>query len=237
MQLGPLVQGTLKRRYKRFLADVDLQDGQALTVHCPNTGAMTGCAEEHSAVWLSRSDNPKRKYAYTWELVDTAQGMACINTGRANAVVGEALRNRVISELASAGQVQREVRSPVDRSRFDFGLGSGAQFDCFVEVKSVTLCAPDGKGYFPDAVSQRALKHVNALIEVRNQGLRAVLLFCAQHSGVRSVHPASQIQPAYAQALAQALDAGVEVLAYACEVTPDEVRIAKPLPFTLQPSG
>ncbi len=244
----PLAEGTLVRRYKRFLADVVTSDGALLTLHCPNTGAMHRCNEPDSPVWFSKSDNPKRKYPHTLEAVHTSQGIAGVNTGRANALVAEALRAGTITELAGYAQLQREAAVPQIVStksagghtgRFDFKLSEPltpqqtAAGPCYVEVKSVTYALGDGLGVFPDAVSTRALRHLQALVACRQQGMRAVLLFCVQHTGVERVAAAADIYPEYAHALTVAVAAGVEVLAYRAVLGIEEFRLQQPLPVLL----
>jgi sugar fermentation stimulation protein A len=206
MKLPTLYAGILIKRYKRFLADVNTPDG-VITAHCPNTGAMTGCAEPGSPVWYSLSDNPKRKYAATWEFVDTSEGLCSVNTGRANKLVAELLTSGALGGFS--GTVKAEASIPGGGGRFDFQMG-----DAYIEVKSVTLSLSDGLGAFPDAVSERALKHVHALQRMLLQGHRAVLIFCVQHLGIDRVQPAAVIDPAYADALQTAIDAGIEVYAY-----------------------
>src|SRR5690606_27076955 len=152
----------LERRYQRFLADVRLADGSLLTVHCPNTGAMTGCAEPGARVWLSLAVGAHRKYPHTWELVETAAGLACIHSARANQLVAAALAAGTIDELVGYRRLRREVRA-VGGSRIDFLLEEGVAPDCLVEVKSVTLCDADGLGRFPDAPSARGLRHLEEL--------------------------------------------------------------------------
>ena len=228
----PLAQGVLVRRYKRFLADVEVPSQGAVTMHCANTGAMTGCGEPGSRVWFSTSANPKRKYPHSLELVEAegpSGGMICVNTARANAVVGEALDGGRIKALAGA-PVRREAPIPDERGRFDFAIGAAPA--TYVEVKSVTLCR-DGVGAFPDAVSERAKRHVEALARQATSGGRAALLFCAPHTGVRAVTAADDIDPDYGVALRSAAAAGVMVLAYGCVVTPQEVTLRGALPVLL----
>jgi len=219
------------RRYKRFLADVETGAG-ALTVHCPNTGAMTGCTEPGLEVWYSSSDNPQRKYPQTLEVVCTPAGRVGINSARANALVGEALAGGDIAELTGYEDVQREARIPGAAGRFDFRL-AGAGGLCWVEVKSMSLWLGDGRGAFPDAVSKRAVRHVEALLERRRAGQRAVLVFCVQHTGVCHATPADEVHPAYGAALRAAAAEGVEVLAYGCRIEPDEIAVSRPLPVRL----
>ena len=227
----PLARGRLLRRYKRFLADVDTGDG-VLTVHCPNTGAMTGCSEPGLEVWYSASDNPGRKYPHTLEVVCTPLGRVGINTARATALVAEALAERRIPAFEGYHRVAPEARIPQARGRFDFLLTGNAGV-CWMEVKSMTLCDPAGRGAFPDAVSDRAVRHVQALEARARAGDRAVLLFCVQHTGVRHATTADEIHPAYGQALREAVRAGVEVLAYGCRIELDQLELAEALPVRL----
>jgi sugar fermentation stimulation protein A len=231
LKLPQLQRGTLLRRYKRFLADVELEDGSVLTTHCPNTGAMTGCAEPGSPVWYSRSDNTDRKYPHTLEMVNTPAGYVSVNTGRANALVGEAIASNVIQELRGALEVKAEAKIPEGNGRFDF-LVTLPKIRAWVEVKSTTLLVADGVGAFPDAVSSRALKHVEALVKRVQAGDRGVLIFCAQHCGIRSVRAAQEIHPEYAESLHAAIEQGVEVLAYGCDTDLRHMAIDAPLPFT-----
>jgi sugar fermentation stimulation protein A len=230
----PLIAATLVRRYKRFLADVRLSTGEVLTVHCPNTGGMLGCQQPGMAVWLSRSDNPKRKYAHTWELVEARPDVLVgINTARTNALVHEALSSGVISELTGYDHVRREVRC--GDSRLDFELSARGRRRCLVEVKNVTAAVEDGVALFPDAVSVRASRHVRELQQSVGQD-RAVLLFCVQREDVHIVEPAVAIDPDYARTLAQAMQRGVEVLAWGCQVAPQGIDVCRPVDVRL-PAG
>jgi sugar fermentation stimulation protein A len=233
MDYGELQSGTLLRRYKRFLADVELADGRTITAHCPNTGAMTGCAEPGSRVWLLHSKAPGRKYPYGWELVETATGTACIHSARANRVVAEAFAAGRIPGFEAYPQQQREVRYGRG-SRADLVL-SGEAGQVIIEVKSVTLCRPGGWGAFPDAVSERARKHLAELQAVRTGTTRAMIFFCVLHTGVQRVCAARDIDPRYAEALEQALDAGVEVQAWGAQVSPAGISLVTDLPFALDP--
>ena len=224
----PLLAATLLRRYKRFLADVELDTGEQLTVHCPNTGAMTACAEPGSRIWLSHSDSKTRKYPHSWELVDTGNGMACIHSVRANAVVEEGLSAGQIDSLAGYSSVRREVKYG-QGSRADLLL-EGSSGRCFVEVKSVTLRLADGSGAFPDAVSERARKHLRELQTVAERGERAVIFFCVFHEGIERVIPAHDIDPAYCEALVEAQAAGVEAIAWAASINPQAIKLARELP-------
>ncbi len=233
MRFGSLQQGRLRRRYKRFLADVELPGGEILTAHCPNTGAMTGCVEEGAPVWLSRSDDPKRKYPHTWELVATSRGMACIHSALANKVVGEAFEAGRIPGFSAYPEIRREVKYG-DGSRADLLL-SGPAGRVFVEVKSVTLCREGGQGLFPDAVSERGRKHLRELQGVLEAGTRSVLFFCVFHAGIERVSAAGDIDPAYRDTLAAAQAAGVEVLAWSAAVSPQGLALERALPFSVDP--
>lgn len=212
----PLIPATLIRRYKRFLADVRLISGDEITVHCANTGSMTRCAEPGWRVWLSDSHNPNRKYRYSWEWVEVdGAHPACVNTQRANQLVAEALSQQTIPLLCGYQQQTREPK--VDDGRLDFLLQQHPQrADAYVEVKCVTLLRDSrtGLGMFPDAITQRGLKHLHRLADLAAQGYRAVLLFCVAHQGIGQVAPAWDIDPEYSQALLDVAANGVEVLAY-----------------------
>jgi sugar fermentation stimulation protein A len=228
----PLQQGRLQRRYKRFLADVEIADRSAITVHCPNTGAMLGCSEPGSEVWFSDSGNDKRKYRHTLEVVCTPLGRVGVNTARANRLVEEAIAAGDLEQLAGYSQLKREVAIPDESGRFDFLLSAPTR-RCFVEVKSLTLGFAGGRGAFPDAVSERALRHVNALVRRVQGGDRAVLVFCVQHTGIRRATTADEIHPAYGAALRAAVRQGVEVYAYGCEIEHDRIAIAHQIPVEL----
>lgn len=216
---SPLIEGRLLKRYKRFLADIELADGTVVTAHCPNTGSMLGCKPDHARVWLTASDNPKRKLRYTWELVETVPGqLACINTGRANAQARAAIEAGRVPELAGYPVCRGEVRYGEENSRIDLHLsGHDSAPDAWVEVKNVTLCE-DGQGYFPDAVTTRGQKHLRELMVQATRGERAVLFFCVNHTGISSVRPASHIDPAYGALLQEAVAQGVEVIAYQADL-------------------
>lgn len=233
----PLQAATLIKRYKRFLADVTLPDGSVRTLHCPNTGSMLHCAEPGSRVWYSDSENPARKYPCTWELVEVDHRYKVgINTGRANALVKEALALDAIAQLRGYGSCRSEVPYGSEKSRIDFLLsddGAAPGVDCYVEVKSVTLGLGKGQGAFPDAVTTRGLKHLRELIEMKASGHRAVLLFCVQHEGIQEVRPADEIDPAYGALLREAQRLGVEVIAYGAQISEQEIRLVEQLPVRL----
>lgn len=234
----PLQPGLLLRRYKRFLADIQLSGGDTLTVHCPNTGSMLNCMVPESPCWYSLSDNPKRKLPGTLELVTTATGgLACVNTHRANALVEEALRDDRIPALSGYETLRREVRYGNENSRIDLLLEDSARGRCYIEVKSVTLGLEQGLGAFPDAVTLRGLKHLRELSAIATSGDRAVLFFCVLHDDVERVSPAGHIDPAYAAGVREALAAGVEVMAWKARLSPEELHLDRPVPFALDPAA
>lgn len=236
MQLPKLEKGRLVKRYKRFFADVICADGSELTIHCANTGSMLNCMAEGCDVWFSRNNDPKRKLKGTWELVRTPhQRLACINTGRANALVEEALRNGVISQLQGFDQLKREVKYGTENSRADFCLRFAEQ-EVYLEVKSVTLgFANSTTAAFPDAVTSRGTRHLRELSALAAAGQRAVLLYCVNLSGIDSVRVADEIDPQYAQALKAAAAAGVQILAYASLLDPEsgQIKISQQLQVIL----
>ncbi|WP_313110226.1 DNA/RNA nuclease SfsA [Stutzerimonas nitrititolerans] len=230
----PLEAGRLVRRYKRFLADIVSDAGEALCIHCPNTGSMLNCMGEGARVWFQRSNDPRRKLPGTWELVETPQGrLACVNTARANRLVEEALLDGVIEELAGFTALRREVAYGLENSRVDFRLDY-PEGPAYVEVKSVTLGFGDtAVAAFPDAVTLRGAKHLRELAALARDGVRAVQLYCVSLTGIEAVRPASEIDPLYAAALREAVAAGVEVLAYGVEISPEEIRLSRRLPVIL----
>lgn len=241
----PLQQGRLLQRYKRFMADIETAEASVLTIHCPNTGSMQNCRDEGSRVWFWDSENPKRKYPHTWELVEVEQQyLACVNTGRANYLVGEAIESGVITELKGYQTLKGEVRYGDENSRIDWLLTkdlNGETQRCYVEVKNVTLlrkgCREGAglstrEGAFPDAVSSRGSKHLRELSLMVQQGHRAVLLFCVAHTGIDYVVPADDIDPVYGQSLRQAMADGVEVYAYrtTIDIESGEIYLSEALP-------
>jgi len=233
MNYTPSLQpATLIQRYKRFLADVALPDGSITTIHCANTGAMTGCAEPGATIWYSTSDNPKRKYAHSWELTQTQDGhWICINTARANQIVVEALKNNHIPELSGYASLRTEVKYGTENSRVDIVLDDPFLPSCFIEVKSVTLLEENGHGYFPDTVTTRGQKHLRELAEVAATGQRAVLFFAVLHSGIENVAAAHHIDPVYDELLEQAEKAGVEVLCYRADISPTALTLSQRIEF------
>lgn len=226
----PLIEGILVRRYKRFLADVELKDGRVITAHTPNTGSMQGCSTPGSRVWLTDSGNPARKYPMSWELVEAAPDVLVgINTALPNKLVREGIESGTITELTGYAGIRSEVPYGRENSRIDLLLERGPSDSCYVEVKNVTL-AEDGIGLFPDAVSRRGSKHLRELMEMATLGHRAVIFYCVQRIDVREVRPADVIDPAYGEALRLAITSGVEALAYRARVSPVGVYLERPIP-------
>ena len=228
-------KATLIKRYKRFLADVTLLSGKEITMHCANTGAMTGCATPGDTVWYSTSNNLKRKYPNSWEFSVTQQNhWICVNTIRANHLAEEAISNNLIKDFLGHSSLKREVKYGEENSKIDFLLTDKNGTPTYIEVKSVTLLQ-NNQGYFPDAVTTRGQKHLRELINIVKSGNRAVLFFAVLHSGISSVQAAQHVDPAYSLLLKEAYDSGVEIIAYGAnfELINDEcnVVISKKIPF------
>ncbi len=228
----------MRKRYKRFLADVKLPDGTQIIAHTANTGAMTGCCEPGSRVWLSVSDNPKRKYPHSWELVEAAPRVLCgINTMMSNRLVREAIEQGVVAELQGYARIRAEVKYGEENSRIDLLLEKdGPTKPCYVEVKNVTL-AENGVGYFPDAVTARGSKHLRELMAMVEQGKRAVIFFCVQRGDVRELRPADHVDAMYGRTLREALACGVEAMAYGAEVSPEGIVLTRCLPVRVSPEN
>ncbi len=239
----PLIRGRLIKRYKRFLADVCLEDGTIVTAHCANPGAMTGLHQPGSEVWLSRANNPKRKLQYSWEMVVAGDGSASaqggeasggnlvgINTAHPNRLAIEAIENGTITELAGYAQLTREKKYGAN-SRIDILLQDEGRPDCYVEVKNVHLMRTAGVAEFPDSVTKRGAKHLEELAAVAASGARAVMLYLIQRSDAKAFALAADIDPAYVAAFEAARQAGVEAIAYGCSLTPEEIRVTERVPF------
>jgi sugar fermentation stimulation protein A len=235
MRLPPLIEGRLVRRYKRFLADVELADGSVVTSHCANPGAMLGLHAPGNRVWLSQSSDPARKLKYSWHLVEADFGeglpqIVGIDTSLPNRLAEEAITAGVIAELAGYGTLRREVRYGVN-SRIDLLLGETDRKDAYVEVKNVHMMRRPGMVEFPDSVTSRGAKHLEELGAMVEAGHRAVMLYVIQMQGI-SFSLAPDLDPAYARAFAKARQRGVEALAYTCKVTLDAVTIDRRIPMT-----
>ena len=232
----PLVPGRLIRRYKRFLADVDLGQGDPVTVHCPNPGSMMGLAAPGAEVWLSPTPGKPGRLPYRWELIRLSSGLVGINTQLPNRLADEAIAAERIPDLTGYPERRREVRYGAN-SRIDVLLEAPDRPPCYVEVKNVHLRRPDGTdplaAEFPDSVTARGTKHLVELSAVAAQGARAVILFIVQREDCHHFRIAGDIDPAYQKAMVRALSAGVEALCYACRVAHTGVVIDSPLPLAL----
>jgi sugar fermentation stimulation protein A len=231
---APLVSATLLRRYKRFLADVRMPDGAEITAHVANPGSMIGLAAPGARVWLSRSDNPKRKLAWSWELVEVDFGggaeLVGVNTAHPNTIVAEALASGLVPELSGYVSARREVRYGTN-SRVDVLLEDPTRPPCYVEIKNVHLMRRQGLAEFPDAVTARGAKHLDELAAMVAAGCRAVMLFLIQIGSAERFALAADIDPAYARAFVRARAAGVEAIAYRCTITHDGIVCARAVPI------
>jgi sugar fermentation stimulation protein A len=227
----PLIPATLIRRYKRFLADVQLDDGQALTVHTPNTGSMLGCAEPGMRVWLRDSGNDKRKYRFSWDISQQADGtLTGVNTALSNRLVQEAIETGVVSELQGYATIQKEQRYGSQNSRIDLFLsGHDSAPDCYVEIKNVTAVTEPGVAKFPDAVTTRGRRHLEELAWAVQQGFRGVLVYCVQRDDIQHVRSADEIDLDYGRTLREVVKQGVEVLAYGAAVSAEHIVLDRPL--------
>jgi sugar fermentation stimulation protein A len=234
---SPLVGGRLLRRYKRFLADVELDGGETVTATCPNTGSMLGLAEPGTRVWLSTSDSPTRKYRHTWELVELDFGgrrvRVGINTGHPNRIVSEAIRAGRVGELAGYGSLRQEVKYG-ESSRIDILLEGQGRAPCYVEVKNVHMSRRAGVAEFPDSVTARGAKHLEELARMVAAGARAVMFYLVQRDDAARLCFARDIDPAYHAAFARAREAGVEALAYDCQLSAERISLNRPLPIDLE---
>lgn len=224
-----LQEGIFLRRYKRFFVDIATPEGLELTVHCANTGSMTGCSTPGNRIWYSTSPNPKRKLKHSIELVETDERhLVCVNTARANQLVSEVLDHKLVHQVPKSEQFRREVTIPEEKGRFDFGNETTV-----IEVKSVTW-GSGGIGRFPDARSSRATRHVQALRLLAKQGYNAILFFAVLHTGVETVTVASEVDVDYANAMRQALNENVKVFAYRWMLSPVEMKLDREIPFYVE---
>jgi sugar fermentation stimulation protein A len=225
-----LVQGRLVKRYKRFLADVELAGGGLVTATCPNTGSMIGLTAPGNTVWLSESDSPTRKYRHTWELVDLpSHGLAGINTGHPNRILTEAIAAGLVPALAGYGSIRNEVAYGRN-SRIDILLEGAGRPPCYVEIKNVHLFRKPGLAEFPDCVTERGRKHLVELSDMVKTGARAVMVYLIQCKAPERFTLADDLDPDYVKAYAKARAGGVESLAFTCDVTLETITLGRPLP-------
>lgn len=227
----PLIPARLIRRYKRFLADIQLADGREVTAHCANPGSMMGLAGEGMKIWVEPNDDPKKKLKYGWRLVDHENGHF---TG-----VDTAVPNRALKAALLAGEVPEFAHYPTvlpeqkygEKSRIDFLLRGDGLADAYIEVKSVTLSRQAGLAEFPDSVTARGTKHLGELAKMVDQGHRAVMFYLVQRTDCDRMGLAADIDPAYAAAFDAARAAGVEVLCYDTRISPEGVEVGERLAF------
>ena len=227
---APLLRGRLLRRYKRFLADVELDSGETIIAHCPNTGSLLGCTPPGALAVLRDSQNPARKLRYTWQTVEVDGAWVNVDTSLPNSVVAEAIEAGELDELAGYEELRREIKYGRN-SRIDILLERGED-RCYVEVKSTTL-ARGGVAQFPDAVTVRGRKHLLELADQVAAGHRAVIFFLVARDDVEAFAPADDIDPEYGATLREVLDRGVEALAYTTHVRPDSLSVSRRLPIRL----
>ena len=231
LQWPDLYGGTLLRRYKRFLADVELASGRQVTAHCPNSGSMTGCSESGRPVYLSYHDNPKRKLQYTWELIDMPNSLVGVNTLVPNRLVYAAIRAGFVKTLAQYENIKSEVKAGAN-SRLDLLLSNNENDQCFVEIKNCTL-VNQGTASFPDAVTARGRQHLIELQELVAIGNRCVMFFLIQRMDADRFAPADQIDPAYGKELRKAVENGVEIIAYDVVIDLKKIKLRRSLPVIL----
>ena len=225
----PLIPGILIKRYKRFLADIELPGGEIVTAHCPNSGSMTTCSEAGRPVYISRADNPKRKLKYTWELIEMPESLVGVNTLVPNRLVARTILSGQVEALSGYEHLTREVKVG-DHSRIDLCLSSHQGKRCYVEVKNCTL-VENGRASFPDAVTTRGLKHLNELQGLVEAGHRGVIFYLIQRMDARLFAPADHIDPDYGRGLRKAIENGVEILVYDVTIDPTQICLNKEIPI------
>lgn len=224
-----LIHGRLIKRYKRFLADIRLDNNQIITAHCTNSGSMKSCLEDNAEVYLTPVNDPKRKTKFTWEMIKINNDWVGINTGNPNKLAFEAVKNGEIGKLKGYTEVRREVT--FEDSRFDV-MAKNEEETCFIEVKNVSY--KEGPyALFPDAITSRGKKHLETLIKVKEQGMRAVMIYLIQRTDVTIFAPAKEIDPEYAKTLKKAFAQGVEIIPLQAKVSPEKIEIIREIPFEL----
>jgi len=230
LTLPELIPGILVKRYKRFMADVQLNTGEVVTAHCPNSGSMKECCEPGRPVYLSQNNNPKRKLKYTWELIDMPASLVGINTLVPNRLIISSIKAGKIEELDGYDQVVPEVKTP-NNSRLDIFLSKGGKAPCFVEIKNCTL-VKNGIAFFPDAVTSRGLKHLVEMRALVSTGIRCVMFYLIQRMDARLFQPADYIDPAYGKELRLGADRGVEIMAYDVRMNLETIILNQKIPCT-----
>lgn len=230
-KLPPMIKGRLVKRYKRFLADVQLENQEIVTAHCPNSGSMKGCAIPGSPVWISTSDNPRRKLKYTWELIQTKDSMIGVNTQIPNKLVKSSVEAGLVEELAGFSKVRAEIRTS-EHTRLDLMLEDEEGKACYVEIKNCTL-VEDGVAMFPDAVTTRGQKHLDELVRLKKEGHRAVIFYLIQRMDAKVFTPAALIDQDYAIKLKRAADQGVEILTRDTWIDTQSICLRQSVPVKL----
>jgi len=231
----PLIPGKLIKRYKRFMTDVELENGDIVVAHCANSGSMLSVNEPGAPVWLSPANDPKRKLKFTWELVQIGDAMVGINTQHPNRIVADAIEAGLVAELVGYDSLRREVKYGKN-SRIDILLESATKPMCYVEVKNTTMrrdLTPGAPAEFPDSVTTRGAKHLDELSDMVREGHRAVMFYLVQRDDADAFTVAADIDPTYAERLKAAMQAGVEVVAYTCRVSPTEIVVTTPVEVKL----
>jgi sugar fermentation stimulation protein A len=224
---APIEKGVLIKRYKRFLADIQLEN-EVITAHCANTGSMTGVKTEGSEVWVSKAQNKNRKLGYDWQVIRIGGANVCINTATANTIVSDAIADDLIPELRGYETLRREVKYG-ENSRIDILLENPNTPRCYVEVKNVTLSRQPPLAEFPDSPTVRGSKHLNELAQMAQDGHRAVMFYCVNRTDCTSFSLADDIDPEYVKTFKAARLAGMEILVYDCEITEDGISISNSL--------
>lgn len=228
----PIASGTIIKRYKRFLSDIKLDSGELITAHVANTGSMKTCWEENWPALVTYHDQPSRKLKYSLEMLHNGQTWIGINTSKANDIVHEALKDKMIPSLSHYNCIKREQK--IGESRIDFYLSiSDDTLGCYIEVKNVTLLGEEKIAYFPDSISLRGQKHLQELIHIKKSGSRAIIFYLVQREDIRLFKPAAHIDPVYAKLLKEAEREGVEIMVYECCVSPAEIKVKSELPYEI----
>jgi sugar fermentation stimulation protein A len=229
----PTLQGTLVRRYKRFLADVRLENGDVITVHVPNSGSMKSCSEPSRPVVLTDSENPSRKLRYTLEMIRMGRSWVGVHSALSNQIIAQFIGQGAIEELTGYGDIKREVRyGTQNKSRVDLVLSEPERPPCFVEIKHSTMRV-EQHAAFPDAVSERAQKHIREMMHVVEQGHRAVMFIVIGRADCTRFRPADEIDPNYGKLLREGIEAGLEVIPYQLKFSPTRVTLGSRLPMDL----
>lgn len=226
-----LIPGTLIRRYKRFLADVQLETGETVTAHCPNTGSMKGCSEPGRTVYLSSHNNPRRKLKYTWQLIEMPASLVGVNTLVPNRLVCESVKTGQLPEFSGYDALETEVGIG-NHSRIDLMLSGSSRQRCYIEIKNCTLVS-DGVAYFPDAVTSRGLKHVREMLKLQAAGFRTVMFYFIQRMDADVFKPADHIDAAYGRELRRAVKKGLEILSYDVLIDFKQIRLHRNIPCEL----